>query len=262
MNLTIFNNNDFGEIRTAVIGENPYFMLSDVCRILEINNPSQAKTRLRQDGVITNEIGVQTGTKADGTPATQTISATFIDESNLYKLAFTSRKAEAERFTDWVTREVLPTIRKTGGYVNNDELFINTYLPFADDSTKALFKTTLHTINEQNKLIAEQKQQISTMKPKAEFFDTVANSKTAIEMGEVAKVLDCGMGRNKLFEFLRKHKVLMSNNIPMQIYIDRGYFRVIEQKYTKPNGETVISIKTLVYQKGVNYIKKLIEKKG
>lgn len=99
------------------------------------------------------------------------------------------------------------------------------------------------------------------LKPKAEFFDAVADSKNAIQMSEVAKVLNYpGYGRNRLFEFLREKKVLMSNNQPYQKYVDCGYFRVVEQKYTKPNGDIAINIKTLVYQKGVNYIRKLLEK--
>lgn len=99
------------------------------------------------------------------------------------------------------------------------------------------------------------------LKPKAEFFDAVADSKHAIQMSEVAKVLNYpGYGRNRLFEFLREKKVLMPNNQPYQKYVDCGYFRVVEQKYTKPNGDIAINIKTLIYQKGVNYIRKLLEK--
>lgn len=79
-------------------------------------------------------------------------------------------------------------------------------------------------------------------------------------MGEVAKVLDMGIGRNKLFEFLRENKILMRNNKPYQQYINNGYFRVIESKYIKPNGEIEVNIKTLVYQKGVDFIRKLILK--
>ena len=80
-------------------------------------------------------------------------------------------------------------------------------------------------------------------------------------MSEVAKVLNYpGYGRNRLFEFLRNKKVLMANNIPYQKYVDCGYFRVIEQKYTKPSGDTAINIKTLVYQRGINFIKKLLDK--
>lgn len=84
----------------------------------------------------------------------------FLTESGVYKLIFKSHKDEAEKFQDWVTDEVLPTIRKTGGYVNNDELFINTYLPFADDATKSLFKGTLETVRKQNEVIVEQKKTI------------------------------------------------------------------------------------------------------
>lgn len=84
----------------------------------------------------------------------------FLTESGVYKLIFKSHKEEAEKFQDWVTDEVLPTIRKTGGYVNNDELFISTYLPFADDTTKSLFKGTLETVRKQNEVIAEQKKTI------------------------------------------------------------------------------------------------------
>ena len=96
------------------------------------------------------------------------------------------------------------------------------------------------------------------MKPKADFFDAVADSKTAISMNDVSKVLAVkGYGRNNLFEFLRNEGILDRNNVPYQRYVDCGWFRVIEQKYTK-NGEQYISTKTLVYQKGVDAIRKRI----
>ena len=110
-----------------------------------------------------------------------------------------------------------------------------------------------------DKTIASLNEKVLEMKPKAEFFDAVADSKDAIPMGEVAKVLNFkGVGRNKLFEILRDKKVLMDNNIPYQRYIDADWFRTIEQKFSK-NGEVCISIKTLVYQKGVNGIRKILE---
>lgn len=114
--LQIFNNEEFGEIRTITKDNEPMFCLADVCKALEISNVSQLKTRLKEDGVITNEVGVQTGVKADGTPAIQKVRMNFINESNLYKTIFQSRKESAERFTDWVTSEVLPSIRNTGSY--------------------------------------------------------------------------------------------------------------------------------------------------
>lgn len=112
---------------------------------------------------------------------------------------------------------------------------------------------------EAQKMLEEKDKLLLEQKPKVEFFDSVANSKSALPMDRVAKVLDIkGIGRNKLFEILRDNNILDRDNVPYQTFVDRGYFRVIEQKYTVPNGETKISIKTLVYQKGVDYIRKLI----
>lgn len=108
-------------------------------------------------------------------------------------------------------------------------------------------------IEYQNKLLLEQK-------PKVDFFEAVTGSKDTIDMGSVAKVLNKKIGRNKLFDFLRENGVLMSTNVPYQKFCDCGYFRVIETKYNKPDGSTHIGLKTLVYQKGVNYINKLLER--
>ena len=96
--------------------------------------------------------------------------------------------------------------------------------------------------------------------PKAEFYDAVTDSKDAIPMSSVAKVLNIkGIGRNKLFEILRDKNILRGNNEPYQTMVDRGYFRVIETKYTK-NGDTHINLKTLVTQKGLDYIRKISNK--
>lgn len=111
---------------------------------------------------------------------------------------------------------------------------------------------------EKNMRLEEEKKKLL---PKAEFFDAVAGSKDAIAIGDAAKVLNAGIGQNKLFKFLRDKKILKSDNIPYQEFIDRGYFRTIEQKWTTPNGETRIYIKTLIYQKGLDYIRKLLNKK-
>ena len=106
--LRIFENEEFGEVRTSIINDEPYFSLNDVCRVLEINNPRMAKTRLNKDGVSTTDGVDSIGRKAE---------VSMINESNLYKLIFQSRKPEAEKFADWVTSEVLPTIRKHGAYM-------------------------------------------------------------------------------------------------------------------------------------------------
>lgn len=105
--LQIFNKEEFGEIRTKSINGEPWLCLPDVCKALDIGNVSQLKTRLAEDGVITNEVIDSLGRKQN---------ANFINESNLYKVIFQSRKESAEKFTEWVTSEVLPSIRRTGGY--------------------------------------------------------------------------------------------------------------------------------------------------
>lgn len=105
--ITTFENLEFGAIRTKIIKDEPYFCLPDVCGALEIKNISQLKTRLNKDGVIISEVIDSVGRKQN---------ANFVNELNLYKVIFQSRKESAERFTDWVAGEVLPSIRKTGGY--------------------------------------------------------------------------------------------------------------------------------------------------
>lgn len=110
--IQIFENADFGEIRTTVISGEPWFCLKDVCDVLEIKNISDCKRRLKQDGVGTTEVIDTLGRKQ---------KANFINESNLYKVIFQSRKADSEKFTDWVTSEVLPSIRKNGGYILGQE---------------------------------------------------------------------------------------------------------------------------------------------
>ena len=103
--------------------------------------------------------------------------------------------------------------------------------------------------------------QIEEMKPKAEFYDQVAGSKDAIDMGTVANVLNIkDMGRTKLFRKLRELGILKENNQPYREFIDRGHFRTIEQTFTKPDGSTHVNIKTVVYQKGVDFIRKAVTK--
>lgn len=168
--LQIFKNNEFGEIRTAIINNEPYLMLNDVCYILGISNPRDVKSRLNDKGVAITDILTKGGKQ----------QATFINESNLYRVIFQSRKPEAELFTEWVTSEVLPTIRKTGGYVANDELFIQTYLPHADEQTKLMFRTTLSTVRRLN----EEK---ALMQPKADYFDALVERNLLTNFRDTAK---------------------------------------------------------------------------
>lgn len=110
--------------------------------------------------------------------------------------------------------------------------------------------------------IQDANKEIAKLKPAAEFAYQICSSKDAIDIGNCAKVLNRNIGRNTLFEFLRNKKILNQDNIPYQKYIDLGYFRVIESKFTIPSGETKISLKTLVFQKGVAYINKLLSKEA
>ena len=238
--IQVFENSEFGKIEALMISGKPHFPATECARMLGYSNTKDAIIR-HCKGVVKHDL-LTSGGK-------QTIN--FIPEGDLYRLIIRSKLPEAAKFESWICDIVIPTIRQTGGYVGNDELFISTYLPFADENTKSLFSATLLTIRQLNG-------QIEAMKPKAEFFDAIADCSDAIDIGSAAKVLNMGIGRNRLFELLRNESVLMSNNQPYQSYIDRGYFRTVEQKYSKPDGSTHIYIKTLVYQKGLDYIRKIV----
>lgn len=114
--------------------------------------------------------------------------------------------------------------------------------------------------NEELKRRAEEAEaENAKLKPAAAFAYQLCSSQDTIDIGNCAKVLNRRIGRNNLFEFLRNKKVLQSDNIPYQKYIDSGYFRVIESKFVTPAGETKICLKTVVFQKGVAYINKLLK---
>lgn len=124
------------------------------------------------------------------------------------------------------------------------------------------FAEALRLAAEQAEQLEKQQARIEEMKPKEEFFDQVTDSKDACYMATVAKVLNMGIGRNKLFEILRDNKILQGNNQPMQRYVDSCWFRVIETQFTKPNGDICINFKTIVYQKGIEGIRKLLTSLG
>ena len=161
-------------------------------------------------------------------------------------------------------------INSQGGYLLNEEqatIVKNEIAKHHNLQSRQI--DSISTELEENQIIAsamailqarneELKRQNEKLLPAANFAYQLCSSKDTIEIGECAKVLNKNIGRNRLFEFLRNSNVLQSNNIPYQKYIDAGYFRVIESKYVTPNGETKISLKTVVFQKGVAYINKLL----
>lgn len=146
--IEVFENPIFGQIRMVMVDDEPMFCLIDVCRALEIKNATDVAKRLDEDELTRLNLGGRAG------------ESNFITESGLYAVIVRSDKPNARKFRKWVTSDVLPTIRKTGGYVNNDELFISTYLPYADENTKLIFSQTLKTVREQNETIKRQKKEI------------------------------------------------------------------------------------------------------
>ncbi|WP_270595891.1 phage antirepressor [Anaerococcus vaginalis] len=248
--LKIFENNEFGEVRTTVIDDEPYFSLSDVCRILDIKNSRQAKTRLNDKGVITNDILTNGGTQ----------KSDFINESNLYKLVFQSRKPEAERFADWVTSEVLPAIRKHGAYMTDGVIERTLTDPdylimLATNLKEEKAKRALaEAVNEKNK-------------PKVLFADTVSASKRSCLMGELAKMisqeairqgkLDKKIGQNKLFAWMRNKGYLCKGgerrNQPKQSYVEQGLFEIKKGTRLDGQGNNVVTSTTKITGKGQIY---------
>lgn len=230
----VFNSTDFGSVRTLEIDGKPYFVANDVARSLGYKRPADAVST-HCKGSVKHRYLTEGGEQ----------ELKIIPEGDVYRLVIKSQLPKADEFEHWIFDEVLPSIRKNGGYIANQENL----------TPEQIVANAL--IVAQN-IISQKDRQIEQMKPKAEFFDAVADSKTAISMNEVSKVLGIkGYGRNNLFEFLRSSGILDRWNVPYQRYIDCGWFRVIEQKYSK-NGEQCVSTKTLVYQKGVDAIRKKI----
>ena len=235
--LQVFKNQDFGQLRAIKIDGKDYFVGKDIALALGYKNTNDAISR-HCKWVVKHE-----GLKING------IEVALITEGDMYRLITHSKLPNAEKFEEWVFDDVIPSIRKTGMYAT-DELLDNPDLLIAA-ATK---------LKEERAARLKAENKVKVLKPKADFYDEVAGSKDSIEMGHVAKVLGIkGIGRNKLFEILRNKKILDKNNIPYQKFVDSGYFRVLEQKYTTPNGEVKINIKTMVFQKGVDYIRKVIK---
>lgn len=234
------------EVRTKVIDDEPYFNLKDVCEILELENTSRAKSRLNNPGVITSKVGVVTGKKADGTPAIQQVEMTFINESNLYKLIFQSRKPEAEKFTDWVTSEVLPSIRKHGAYMTDSTL------EQALTSPDFLIKlaTNLKLEKEKNKQL---EQKIEQDKPRVSFAETIEKASDCILVREFSKILgNDGMhiGEKKLYQQLRKWGyILLNSTEPTQRAIQQGLFKINERVIKTVKGD-MLTKTTLITGKG------------
>lgn len=254
--LQIFKSNEFGEVRTVIIDNEPWFVGKDVATALGYSNTKDAlishvaeedKRILKRSEIAT----IENHLPKDVFPVNfvsgdiPNRGLTIINESGLYALIFGSKLESAKRFKHWVTSEVLPTIRKTGGYQMQ-----------APQGKELLALAVL----EAQKTIEEQTAQIERMRPKEIFADAVATSKQSILIGQLAKLICQNgheIGQKRLFKWMRENGYLMKSgsdyNMPMQRYVEQGLFEIKESSIANPDGSTRITRTTKVTGKGQQY---------
>ena len=265
--VTIFENAQFGRIRTSISANgNPLFCLADVCKALDLGNPSQVKQRLQKNGVISNEV-------IDSMNRPQLMN--FITEPNLYKCIFQSRKKEAEQFQDWVCGEVLPSIRKSGGYMitrqdETPEQIMARALVLAKDTIDRQQAALKQSENKnyllqcQNDALTSmnegQQRHIKALMPGATFAKAVETSEHSILVGELARIIKQNgveIGQNRLFSWLRDKGYLCKKgemyNQPTQKALDMGLFEIKKTVITKPSGDSLVTTTTKVTGKGQIY---------
>ena len=239
--LQIFKNEEFGEVRTVTVDNEPWFVGKDVAAALGYKDTSDAlKKHVSEDDKRILKPGEMPTLKMSN------YGAYIINESGLYALIFGSKLESAKRFKHWVTSEVLPTIRKTGGYQMQ-----------APQGKELLALAVL----EAQKTIEEQTAQIERMKPKEIFADAVATSHTAILIGDLAKLLKQNgveTGQKRLFVWMREHGYLIKRkgadwNMPTQKSMEMGLFEVKESTVNNPDGSVRINKTTKVTGKGQQY---------
>ena len=240
-NLKIFENAEFGQIRTAEVDGEPWFVGKDVAEALGYAEPRSAVSKKVEE--------VDRGVAEMETPSGKQ-NMTIINESGLYALIFGSKLESAKRFKHWVTSEVLPAIRKHGAYavdelLNNPEMAIKAF-------------TALKEEREKNKRLQTD---VDRMKPKEIFADAVSASKTSILIGDLAKILKqngINTGQNRLFETLRKDGYLIKQkgsnwNMPTQRAMEMRLFDIKESTHIDGNGCNVTTKTTKVTGKGQQY---------
>ena len=243
--LEVFKNEEFGEIRTIIINNEPWFVGKDVSNILGYQNGSRD---------INRHVDEEDRHKTmifDGNQYKETI---IINESGIYSLILSSKLPTAKKFKRWVTSEVLPAIRKHGAYMTPqkiEEVILN-------PDTIIKLCQTLKQEQEKNKLLESD---VKRMKPKEIFADAVAASEKSILIGELAKILKqngVDIGANRLFVWLRENGYLIKRkgsdwNLPTQKSMEMGLFEVKETAITHSDGHTSISKTTKVTGKGQIY---------
>lgn len=243
--IQIFNNKEFGNIRTVNIDGEPWFVGKDVAEALGYSNSRKALA----DHVHDDDKGV---TKCDTLGGKQDL--TVINESGLYALIFGSKLESAKRFKHWVTSEVLPAIYHNGGYIQGQENLSDTEL-----MAKAIL-VAQKTIEQKNQIIEKQKEKIEQDRPKTIFADAVSASETSILVGDLAKLIcqnGYQIGQKRLFEWLRQNGYLMkcgsSRNMPTQRYLEQGLFEVKESNVQNPDGSIRITRTTKITGRGQLY---------
>ena len=240
--IQIFNYNST-EIRTIQKDGEPWFVLKDVCQVLDIGSPHKVAERLDHDEKGRNLIPTPGGDQ----------DMTIINESGLYNVILRSDKPEARPFRKWVTSEVLPTIRRHGMYATPDT--VEKMLADPDTTIKLL-----ETIKQERAARLALEAQAEADKPKVLFADAVSASHTSILVGDLAKLLrqnGVEIGQNRLFRFLREKGYLCSQgeryNLPTQRSMDRGWFQVKETTINQPDGSIRITRTVKVTGKGQQY---------
>lgn len=238
--LQIFENEEFGKVRTLVKDGEPWFVASDVCECLGLANPTVSVNRLDYDERAKFNLGRQGWVN-------------IVNEYGLYNLVLGSRKPEAKNFKRWVTHEVLPAIRKHGGYLTPDK--VEEILTNPDSIIRLATQ-----LKEERAKRAEAEKVIEEQRPKALFADAVSASKTSILIGALAKLIrqnGVDVGQKRLFEWLRKKGYLIKSgndkNMPTQRSMERGLFEVKEGSYVDGDGVNRITRTTKVTGKGQLY---------
>ena len=242
-NLQVFNNEEFGEIRTVQLNNETYFVASDICRALDLSNPTMAVQRLDEDEKAKFSLGLSGG------------DTNCVNEYGLYNLVLASRKKEAREFKRWIIHEVLPSIRKNGGYIAGQE-----WLSDEELMAKALM-VAQNKIAEKDALIRKQEDLIIEQKPKVIFADAVATSHTSILIGDLAKLIKQNgvyIGQKRLFSWMRENGYLIKRNgadynMPTQKSMELKILEVKESTVNNPDGSVRINRTPKVTGKGQQY---------
>ncbi len=240
--IKIFESEEFGKVRTVIKDGEPWLVGKDVAEILEYSNTRDAILRHVDSEDKTTVVISDGGSNYKS-------KTTIINESGFYSLVLSSKMPKAKEFRRWVTSHILPTIRRTGGYVANEDMFIENYLPFLDEPYQGLFRLQMMAINQLNERIRHDQ-------PLVEFANQVAGTENLIDMNAMAKLAieeNIPIGRNRLFCWLIKNRILMSDNLPYQKFIDRGYFAVKETVFEVDSFSKTYQ-QTFVTGRGQRYI--------